>query len=182
MPKAASICSGVRSISLPAAAAAPKIPIAAVRCHPRSSVLASAIRHDTSRPSATANRRSRPVTPSRLSHVASTAPNTETPGWIEPPVSSVSSKSSAWPMLALSNAACGAGRRIPRSKTRLSASPPSERSPQRARRSPDSRFRRACSQRYREYRGGRIRRRSRTDPRSRCGKRAGPGAKRHRRS
>ena len=124
MPKAASICSGVRSISLPAAAAAPKIPIAAVRCHPRSSVLASAIRHDTSRPSATANRRSRPVTPSRLSHVASTAPNTETPGWIEPPVSSVSSKSSAWPMLALSNAACGAGRRIPRSKTRLSASPP----------------------------------------------------------
>src|SRR6516162_10403761 len=55
MPKAASICAGVRPISLPAAAVAPKTPIAAVRCQPRSSVPASAMRHETSRPSATAN-------------------------------------------------------------------------------------------------------------------------------
>src|SRR6266851_1690886 len=69
MPKAASICSGVKPISLPVAAVAPNTPIAAVRCQPRSSVLASAMRHDTSSPSATADRTSRPVTPSRLSQL-----------------------------------------------------------------------------------------------------------------
>ena len=124
MPKAYSICSAVRPISLPAAAAAPNTPIAAVRCQPRSEVLAKAMRHDTSSPNATASRRSRPLTPPSRSATARTAASTETPGWIEPPESSVSSKSSAWPMLAFSSAACGAGRLVPRSSTRLSSRPP----------------------------------------------------------
>jgi len=124
MPNAASICSGDKRSNLPAAAAAPNTPIAAVRCQPRSTVLASATRHDTSRPSVTASSSSLPVTPPRLSESARGAPNTETPGWIEPPVSSVSSKSSACPMLAFNNAACGPGRLTPRSSTRLSANPP----------------------------------------------------------
>jgi hypothetical protein len=55
MSKAAGICSGIKPISLPAAAVAPKTPIAAVRCQPQSSELASATPHDTSRPRATAN-------------------------------------------------------------------------------------------------------------------------------
>ena len=95
----------LRGTSLPAAAAAPNTPIAAVRCQPRSNVLAKAMRHDTSSPSATASRRSRPLTPPSRSATARTAASTETPGWIEPPASKVSSKSSAWPMLAFSSAA-----------------------------------------------------------------------------
>ena len=59
---------------------------------------------------------------------------------------------------------------------------PSGRSPRRARRSPANRCRRACSRRCRECRGGRIRRRSRADPHSRCGKHAGPAPKRDHRS
>jgi len=45
-----------------------------------------------------------------------------------------------------------------------------------------SRYRRVCNQRYQEYRGVRIRPHSEVNPHSRCGKRAGPEAKRHRRS
>ena len=78
-------------------------------------------------------------------------------------------------MLAFSNAACGAGTRIPRSKMRLSASPPQREITAKSSSIQGSRFRRACSQKYQECRGGRIRRRSRADLRNRCGKGAERG-------
>ena len=59
---------------------------------------------------------------------------------------------------------------------------PIARAPQRVHRSPERRCRRACSQKYRGYRNGRIRRRSRVNPHSGCGKRAGGEAKLRRRS
>jgi hypothetical protein len=133
-------------------------------CHAPRRWRPGAMRHDTSSPRATASSTSRPLTPPSRSAAAKTEASTETSGWIEPPVSKVSSKSSAWPMLAFSTAACSAGRRVPRSSTRLSSRP------------------RACSRKYRECRGARVGWCWRVGPYSRCGRRAGQAATRRHRS
>ena len=57
---------------------------------------------------------------------------------------------------------------------------PTGRSPQKARLSPESRCRRACSQKYRGYRDGRSPQHSQVNLHSGCCKRAGPAAKRRR--
>lgn len=70
MPNAFTICCTLRPSSLPAAAAAPETPIAAVRCQPRSSVEASATGQEISSSNTAASIRLCPVTPPSMSETA----------------------------------------------------------------------------------------------------------------
>ena len=76
---------------------------------------------------------------------------------------------------------CSRGR-IPRSASAANRETAAVGPSQRAHRTRESRCRRACSQRCRGSRDGRMRRRLRANLHSRCGKRARRGAKRHHRS
>ena len=141
------------------------------------------MRHDTSSPSATASRRSLPLTPPRLSHTANSRAQHRDAGMDR--AAGVERVVEIQRMTHAGIQQRGLRRRQADAAQQDAAflpPAPAARSPQRARRSPANRCRRACSRRYRECRGGRTRRRSPAGPRNPCGKHAGRAPKRDRRS